>query len=298
MAGEIDLPEDWELVAKALEAEGGMAAILGTSDSGKTTLLKYLTEKLSRGGRQVAVVDADIGQSTLGPPATISGAVLDPGAPSIEKTDPQEMFFVGSTSPSGHLLQSIAGVKKMVEWAESCRVPFTLLDTTGMTQGEMASQFKFYKLDLIRPRHLLVLQRAGELDALIRRFEDRKGIRIYRLTVSSLARSRTLQERRTYRSMRFLEYFKKGSVKLISVSKLSFINQRSPYLNRYRGGLPKYLLVGLNDTDNRTRALGIVETYDEKSQEVFIFTPLLDFTALKYIVLGSLRVDLSGRQLN
>ena len=293
----LDLPEEWGRAAEAVEAEGGIALILGASSSGKTTLLKYLVGRLGHRGQRVAVVDADIGQSTLGPPATISGVVFDPQSQAIEAVVPQEMFFVGSTSPAGHLLQTVVGTKKTVEWAESSGASFTLVDTTGMVQGEAASQLKFHKIDLLRPRHLLALQRSGELESLIRPFVDRKALRIYRLPVSPKARPRTPEERRAYREKRFRDYFKGASVELLSVSRVALIHQTSSHITGSKRGLPRYLLVGLNDTENRTLALGIVEAFDGESQELFIYTPLQDFTPLKYLVLGSLRVDPNGREL-
>jgi len=296
------LPEEWRQAAESLEGKGGIILILGASSSGKTTLLKYLVNQLSRRGKRLAVVDADIGQSTLGPPTTISGVLIDSHQMTIETMKPQEMFFVGSTSPSKHLLQTIVGTKKLVEWAESLNTSFSVVDTTGMVQGKRASLLKFHKIDLLKPRHLLVLQKGDELEPLIRPFADRKDLQIYKLPVSPMARSRSQEERRTYRAKKFREYFKSASVRLISTSSLIFLDwstpDRSPYLTRHSGGLPRYLLVGLNDANNRTLALGIVEVFDRQSEELFIYTPLLDFTPLRYLILSSLRVDLSGRELN
>ena len=293
----LDLPQEWQRAAEGVEAEGGIALILGASSAGKTTLLKYLVGRLGHRGQRVGVVDADIGQSTLGPPATISGVVFDPHSQPIETVEPQELFFVGSTSPAGYLLQTVVGTKKLVEWVESSGASFTLVDTTGMVQGAVASQLKFHKIDLLRPRHLLVLQRSGELESLVRPFVDRKTLRIYRLPVSPMARSRNPQERKAYREKKFRGYFKGASVELLSISRLAFLHQTASHFTRSKGGFPRYLLVGLNDAENRTLALGIVEAFDRESQELFIYTPLRDLTPLRYLVLGSLRVDPNGREL-
>jgi polynucleotide 5'-hydroxyl-kinase GRC3/NOL9 len=295
------LPEAWQQAAEAIQAEGGIVMILGASSAGKTTLLKYLVERLNRRNQRVAVVDADIGQSTLGPPATISSVVCEFPLQPIETLVPQEMFFVGSTSPSGYFLEVIAGTKKLVSWAVSLRAFHVLVDTTGFVQGEGASWFKFHKINLLQPRHLLVLQQTAELEPLLRPFTDRKSLQIYRLPVSPMARSRNQKERRAYREKKFRDYFKSASVKLISTRELIFVNRSalggSLNLAQYRGGFPRYLLVGLNDADYRTLALGIVETFDSQSQEIFIYTPLQDLTPVRSLTLGSLRVDLSGREL-
>ena len=297
MERDFDLPEAWQQVAEAVQAEGGVVLILGDKNSGKTTLLKYLAEKLSQRGQPIAVVDTDVGQSTLGPPTTICGVVLKSPFTPIETMIPQEMFFIGSTSPGGHLVQALVGAKKLVEWAVSSGVSSVLVDTTGMVQGAEATLLKFYKIDLLRPRHLLVLQQHREMESLICPFMERKSMNIYRLPISPLARPRSPEERKVYRVKKFRDYFKPASMKLISTNGLSFLNQTSFDLTGYGGGLPRYLLVGLNDADHRTLGLGIVETLDAQSQEIFIYTPLQDLTPLRSLTLGSLRVDLNGKEL-
>ena len=52
--------------------------VLGASDTGKTTLVETLAGKLAEAG-PVAVVDADIGQSHIGPPATVGWAMAGKG---------------------------------------------------------------------------------------------------------------------------------------------------------------------------------------------------------------------------
>jgi polynucleotide 5'-hydroxyl-kinase GRC3/NOL9 len=290
MERELDLPDAWSRAADGVQTEGGIALILGDTSSGKTTLLKYLAERLSHREQPVAVVDADIGQSTIGPPTTICGVVFKSLLHPIETMAPQEMFFVGSTSPAGHLVQDLVGVKKMVDWTMSTGAQSVLVDTTGMVRGHEASLLKFHKIELLQPRSLLVLQQHGELESLISPFIHRKSIQIHRLPISPMARTRSQEERRSYRVKKFRDYFRKASVKLISTRELIFLNQTSE-------NLPRYLLVGLNDAEHRTLGVGIVEAFDRRSQEIFVYTPVQDLTPLKSITLGSLRVDSSGREL-
>jgi polynucleotide 5'-kinase involved in rRNA processing len=126
---------------------------------------------------------------------------------------------------------------------------------------------------------------------------ERKSMKIYRLPISPLARPRNPEERKVYRVKKFRDYFKQASMKLVSTNGLAFLNQTSFGLIGYGRSLPRYLLVGLNDADHRTLGLGIVGTLDTQSQEIFIYTPLQDLTPLRSLTLGSLRVDLNGKEL-
>jgi len=86
-----------------------------------------------------------------------------------------------------------------------------LVDTTGFVLGPSARRLKFHKIDLLAPRHLIALQRDGELEPILRLFEGRKEMAISRLPVSPRVVSRPLQARRRYRAQRFSDYFQASS---------------------------------------------------------------------------------------
>ena len=65
---EISAPREWFDFLHVLEEERGVAIILGATDTGKSTLAKFLVTNLCKRGLKMALVDADIGQSFLGPP--------------------------------------------------------------------------------------------------------------------------------------------------------------------------------------------------------------------------------------
>ena len=78
---EIIGPNEWYAILDTLEEEKGIAILLGATDTGKSTLAKFLIFNLCKRGLKVALIDADIGQSFLGPPTTIGFSVFksDPG---------------------------------------------------------------------------------------------------------------------------------------------------------------------------------------------------------------------------
>ncbi|MHC4622056.1 MAG: AAA family ATPase, partial [Planctomycetota bacterium] len=62
---------DWaDKIAEWLLSEGfalnGVSLVLGASDTGKTTLISALAKRIAS-GQPLAIIDADIGQSHLGP---------------------------------------------------------------------------------------------------------------------------------------------------------------------------------------------------------------------------------------
>lgn len=204
------LPE-WVLAAEALLARPGIAVVLGASDSGKTTLCRILAEHWRIAGRTVGLVDADIGQSSIGPPATAALAIISPSCPLTPHPSPLTMYFVGSTSPPGHFLPHILGTQTLVQNAINQGVEIVLVDTTGLISGAAAASLKWYKLQAIRPQYVLALQRQGELEPILRLVEGQSDLKIHRLPVSAKAVRRSHAARRAYREERFREYFASAS---------------------------------------------------------------------------------------
>src|SRR3990172_7744546 len=211
MSGLIEVLDDWRALSARIDAEGGLALLLGASDSGKTTLARWLMCTLTAAGRRVALVDGDIGQSTVGPPATAGLAFAAP-AQNESVLALVTVSFVGAVSPAGQMLPLAAGLKRLAERASAMGAEVRLVDTTGFVLGPAARRLKFHKIDLLAPHHLIALQRDDELEPILRLFEGRKGMAISRLPVSPHVIPRSFQVRRSYRAARFSDYFRSSSL--------------------------------------------------------------------------------------
>ncbi len=67
----IDLPPGWEAAATAALAADGVILVLGGPDCGKSTFCRYVLGLAQTAKKQIAFIDGDLGQSHLGPPATL-----------------------------------------------------------------------------------------------------------------------------------------------------------------------------------------------------------------------------------
>ena len=89
---EILAPKEWYAVLNVLEGEKGIAILLGTTDTGKSTLARFLITHLCQMGLKIALVDADIGQSLLGLPTTIGLSLFEsPPGHRKGKNDPARL---------------------------------------------------------------------------------------------------------------------------------------------------------------------------------------------------------------
>jgi len=204
---DLEILPEWVRAAQAVLARPGVVMVLGASDSGKTTLCRILAEHWRMAGRTVGLVDGDIGQSSIGPPATIGLAILSPHHRFPDSPFPRLLYFVGSTSPPGHFLSHILGTQSLVQSAVHLGAEIVLVDTTGLITGAAAVSLKWHKFQAIRPQHVLALQRQGELEPILQLMEDQTSLQVHRLPVSAKAVRRSHAARRKYREERFQEYF-------------------------------------------------------------------------------------------
>ncbi|RLF16530.1 MAG: hypothetical protein DRJ97_00570 [Thermoprotei archaeon] len=208
------IPSEWLSLVEMLSS-GGVAMVVGQVDSGKTFMTTYVANKLLELGVKVAVVDSDVGQSSIGPPATISMATLDRHILSLSDLDPQASYFVGSTTPAGHLLPMVVGTKKMVDEALKT-AKAVMVDTTGMVYGGPARALKLYKAEAIRPSVVVLLERQGELDHLACQLKA-LGLEVFRVPASKWVKPRGRAERRALRERAFQRHFKRRGINELSL---------------------------------------------------------------------------------
>jgi len=279
---EIHVPGEWYPLVNILEEKKEITLLLGATDTGKSTLAKYLISRLCQKGIKAALVDADIGQSFLGPPTTI-GLSISESPPDWDKRLFPEIFFVGSTTPEGNFPLHLKGTKKMVHRALCQGAEVVLVDTTGFVFGEYGKELKKRKIELLQPRFVIALQRAEEIEHILTLYRDDPSPRIFRLQPSAEARSRTWEERKSYRMRKFQEYFNRSEMQEIPIDEIRFEGEWSALSI-------KGLLLGLKNSDDNTLALGILDHFSEEKRLITLLTPLRETGNVRTIQIGSLRL--------
>ncbi len=280
--------EGWEELAAALSRADVRERIyvIGSTNSGKTTLCRYLIDTIDRVQR--TYVDCDTGQSTIGPPTT-EGMILYPASP--ELPGQPHLRFVGSTSPGGHFLQTLTGAKRLVEKAVELGAEITIIDSPGLVSGGVGTEFQIQMIDLLRPTRIVALQRGWELEPLLANFARHPAITIHRLPVSPAAVARTATERRRYREERFAAYFSGARSREVSLRGIG-LQGRIPDLRDPHGAERR--LVSLNDHNNFSLALGIAGGIDTRRRLLTVVAPAFDPAAVASIRFGSLNLDLNA----
>jgi polynucleotide 5'-kinase involved in rRNA processing len=270
-------------------ARPGVVLLLGGIDAGKTTVAVELLRRGLDRGLSVGLVDADVAQSTVGPPTTVGLRCPGPSDLSRERLRAaDDLSFVGTITPRGHLLALVAATSQLVTAARARRCELIVVDTTGFVSGLYGQLLKFHKLQLIRPDYVLAFERGGELEPLVgiaRRFSAAEVVEHH---VAPDLPVRTVEERMVFREEQFAAYFEAGASRW-KVKPSVFMPTLPPDfdLAQLDG-----IVVGMEDGLGSCAGIGVLE-YDDDQSVLRMVSPVTH--GVRGLRLGSVRISTDGK---
>lgn len=312
-----DIPASWESALAALAGEPGRRIlVVGAADRGKSTFCRLLLQRLRATGRCPALVDADIGQKDLGPPACVTMGRTDEAGLAPTAT---AFYFVGAVSPGGHFLPCVVGTRRLTE---ATGEGVAVINTPGTVHGpgRILQQFQ---AESLRPDAVVVLERDNEAAGLLAGFT---GPRVLRLPASPRARSRSPARRRRNRERAFRAYFAGAEQHTWDLGRIGFQRcllfsgrplPRGSHLHaeetgegrlvvggpeasgvvRLPPGFERDLLCGVVDIRGDCRGLARLLGIDFRTRRVTVSTPVPPEEAAA-LQLGALYLGAGGRELD
>lgn len=213
--------------------------VIGAKDSGKSTLCGVLLAAAVRAGRSAAILDLDVGQKMIGPPACVTLGVMS-GAGVVLA----DLAFARTTNPMKGWDAILSGAER---FSRNPRADLLIVNTCGFVRGG-GTALKRAQIQAVAPDALVVLGCAPDLDRILS--HQQVGGVTLRLPVPSLARCKTEGERRTARQVAFRTYFSVGTTITLP---------RQQVTQRHEGTeLPAGLLVGLEDQQGSEIGIGVI----------------------------------------
>lgn len=293
-APDIHCPEAWPRIFEEIVASPGCVFMLGGPDTGKSTMAHFLCSQSIQQGLRTAYIDGDLGQSVCSPPTTLGMTLPTEPPRTIETLGWDFLYFIGATSPANHLLPTAVGVQRLVLKAFEAGAQMVVVDTSGLVAGGLGFELKFFKIELLTPRHIVAIQKRNEVEHILKPLEGRKETKVHHLAPSQEVRGRSPEARRAYRQQKFETYFSGSSLRRISLDEVGLISPGLPHLTvEDRGERLQGTVIGLNDEGYFARGLGIWSGFDRQSNEVAITTPLDEFGGVRYLHLGHITLNIS-----
>jgi polynucleotide 5'-hydroxyl-kinase GRC3/NOL9 len=278
------MSKDWaEEIADQLlnggSISGGICLILGGPDTGKTTLATAIA-KHADSTQPVGIIDADVGQSHIGPPATVGWTIADRPVIDFSQLTIGGISFVGDITPVGHLLQLTAAITQCIQQI-SILTRLIIIDTPGFICGPAAATLWWTVQRILQPELILAVQREDELGDILR------GLQLGAHTLEQIRcplriPTKSPQERRKFRQNQFSKYFRDSCLYNIDMNKVPVQRSRnlcSNLINR---------LVALWDSEGVDIAIG--QIYDK--DVAIVRAPRIDIQQLRCLVIGSATIKI------
>jgi polynucleotide 5'-hydroxyl-kinase GRC3/NOL9 len=214
----------WSAALEIAAEASGVVALLGAADTGKSTFALAAANRAATAGRRVAVVDADVGQSEIGPPGAIALGLLDRPVGSLTQVRPRGLAFVGDIAPAGHHLSVVMGALAMVRRAREREADLVLVDTSGLVDGRGAEKLKLAKWAAIQPRFTLAFARGRELERLERRLAQGEDSEYLSVTPEPGIRGKSPVFRRARRERQWSRYFSSARTQTLRAAAVEVID--------------------------------------------------------------------------
>ncbi|MCS7222606.1 MAG: Clp1/GlmU family protein [Anaerolineae bacterium] len=224
----LTIPESWRQAAATILRDDHplRVMVVGVPDAGKSSFCAFLAEVLREAGRSVGVVDADVGQSSLGIPGTIAAGLVTQPVTRLSDVPFQMGYFVGDVSPAGHMLACLVGCRLLCDRLRARGAQAVIVDTSGLVLGPAGHELKLRKAELLRPNYIVLIQRGSELASLAQVWRCRRFLTLIELPSSSAAQPRSPMERRARRARRFRAYFSSARAIALDLNQVQLLGTR------------------------------------------------------------------------
>jgi len=261
------IPEDWEkatqtILAKA-EGQNLVVMMLGGTDVGKTTFTVFLVNRaLDRCPTlKVQIIDADIGQSDIGPPATIGTFSPIDFVFDLFYEKPSETVFIGATTPSGVQNKMLGSIARLSNEGRN-NFNITILNTDGWIDGEDAHDYKLRIVQHSKADFIIAIRSQEEMDMLSKMHKE--GYEILEVRASPVVKRRNRDERRELRFQAYQKYLQSSTSRVIHLKETKVSG-----LEHLKAGS----LLGLYDAQERFVGLGVLKEADLERGILKLTTP-------------------------
>ena len=211
------VPSSWENAAKEVLSlkKPVTVMVIGGVDSGKTSFCTFLANEALRKKWKTGIIDADLGQSDVGPPSTIGFNFITEPVKDLFEIKAENAYFVGLTSPSGVLNNVIEGLTKLKSRVMKADVNFLIVNTDGWVDGEDAAKYKIQLAKTVSPSIVVGIRRGDELTPILTTLKETNV-----LTIDSpqLVQRRNREKRKILRELSYKKYLKQAKVQSFALN--------------------------------------------------------------------------------
>ena len=212
-----NVSSSWTNAAKELLslAKPITVLVVGDADSGKTSFCTFLVNAAVKENLKTCIIDADLGQSDVGPPSTMGFNYITEPVKDLFEIHSKEAFFVGSTSPSGAISKVIEGLLYLKAMVMDNGVDFLVINTDGWIEGEEVSSQKVRLAEEVVSSAVVGMQKENELTPILDALD---GVKVITIDSPQLIQPRNRAKRKLLRELSYKKYLKGAKIQSFSLN--------------------------------------------------------------------------------
>ena len=262
---------DIPAAALAAAAAARVIMVIGRNDTGKTTLVTRLASALALRGSTVGVIDADLGQSDVGPPTTLGLGRVRAPLEQLAQAEVIALHFVGVTSPARCVHETAEATARLAAHALRNGCDRLVVDTCGLVDGDVGRALKRSKLERVAPDLVIALQRADECESILADSASMGRAKIVRLPAAPTT-PRSMNARRRHREHMLAEHLAGATPRVFDLAQ--FDVRAAPATRGLAVVDLTDVLVGLQGRDGWTLGVGRISAVDAARGRLTIDTTL------------------------
>ena len=212
------IPEGWEEIVNEIKkiSKPRTVMILGNVDSGKTTFSIFLTNALVSTS-EIAIIDADIGQSDIGPPTTIGLGMVKKPITDLFTINPEKLRFIGLTTPNSVEDEIIHELNEIHKSVKDAGIETVIINTDGWVMGKEARNFKVSLVERISPDIVIGFKDNNGMEKILEDLKE-KGVRAEGIYSSLAVKIRNRDERKSLREQGYKKFLRDAFLRQIPIS--------------------------------------------------------------------------------
>jgi len=280
-----------ETAQTILEVPKSRIVVIGNVDSGKSTFCTILANLAVNTGMGIAILDADLGQSDIGPPGTIGLGRVGDYVLTLSEVPPDLLYFVGYISPAPVTDKTLHGIGQLLNNAKS--VDRMVMNTDGWIVDDEAIIYKKRLIDSVEPDFVVGIGEANQVNPILE---------LTKCTSFQISSPRTLlrrskEQRRELREFGYRKYLSKGKVTRVDVvrTQISYSDGRSIKSEDVNPSLVNSL-VGVLDENGWLLGIGVISQVDLEARILKVFSPVPQ--RFSRIEIGAVKLNEQGTELS
>jgi polynucleotide 5'-hydroxyl-kinase GRC3/NOL9 len=253
------VPSSWVKAAEDIAStKPRRVVVVGDIDSGKTAFTTLLLNTLVGDGVRVAVVDADVGQKSIGPPASLGMGLARSQVASLCDVPFEDGFFIGSFTPAGLIHRSVVGSLLLAQRAERGGAETVLVDTAGWVREWGGRELKLAETLALQPDYVVFVGERGEVSQVLRPISGFFSTLL--VEPAQVLRQRSREERREYRRHLYRRWFAGASEVVLQL-------ERTPvaYTALFNG-----VALSREEVERAEELLGVRISYAERTDNTLV----------------------------